>query len=81
MRLGLCHARHAALSANHGRNALERHYRYGSRLFRDASLLDVHHVHDDPALQHLGKAHLQAQTSSGMLLFSFCWGMFVDLKS
>ncbi len=61
MRLGLGHAGHAALGADHGGHALEGHDRGGAGLFGDARLLDVHHVHDDAALEHLGQADLEAQ--------------------
>ena len=47
-----------------------------TRLFGDAGLLDVHHVHDDAALQHLGEADLQAQTSSSNTLVFILLGHF-----
>ena len=78
---GFCHARHTAFGANHCGNALERHHGYGARLLRDAGLFNVHHVHDDAALQHLGKTHLQPQTSSGNTVISILLGHFIDLKS
>ena len=61
---GLGHAGHAALGADHRRNALQSHHRSGAGLFGNAGLLHVHHVHDDAALEHLGQAHFQAQARS-----------------
>ena len=82
IRLGLGHAGHAALGANHGRHALQRHHRGGAGLFGDAGLLHVHHVHDDAALEHLGQADLQAQAGSGKILVSIhVQAYFFDLDS
>ena len=53
------HAGYAALGANHGGDALQRHHSDGAGLLGDLGLLHVHHVHDDAALQHLGEADLQ----------------------
>ena len=61
MSFGLGHAGHAALGADHGGHALQRHHGNGAGFFGDAGLLDVHHVHDDAALEHLGEADLEAQ--------------------
>jgi len=58
---GAGHAGHAALGANHCGNAFERHDGNRAGLFRDASLFDVHHVHDDAALEHFGEARLETQ--------------------
>ena len=52
------HARHAALFADIGRNALERHHGAGAGLLGNLGLLDVGDVHDDAALEHLGQADL-----------------------
>ena len=65
---GLGHAGDAALGADHGRNALQSHDRSGAGLFGDARLLDVHHVHDDAAFEHLGEADLEAQAGGGDFL-------------
>jgi hypothetical protein len=54
--LGAGHAGDAAFGTDHGGNALERHDGDGSGLFGDAGLRDVHDVHDDAALEHLGQA-------------------------
>ena len=54
------HAGHAALGADVGGNALERHDGHGTGIFGDAGLLDVDDVHDDAALEHLGHAALDA---------------------
>ncbi len=61
--LGIAHAGNAALRADIGRHALQRHYRRRSRLFRDARLLRVHHVANYPALQHLWKCSLNLYCS------------------
>ena len=50
------HARDAAFFADVGRNALQRHDGGGAGLFGDLGLLDVGHVHNDPALEHFGQA-------------------------
>ena len=59
---GVGHAGDAALGADHGGNALQRHDGDGPGLLGDARLLDVHHVHDDSALEHLGEAELEAES-------------------
>ena len=61
MSAGLGHAGHAAFGADHGGNALESHDGSGAGLFGDARLLDVHDVHDDAALEHLGQADFETQ--------------------
>ena len=63
--LGVGHAGDAALGADHGGHALERHDGDGAGLFGDARLLDVHDVHDDAALEHLGEADLEAKGGGG----------------
>ena len=55
------HARHAALFANIGRHALQRHHRRGARLLRDQRLLGIGDVHDDAAFEHLRQANLQSK--------------------
>ena len=55
------HARDAAVAADVGRDALERHHRAGARVLRDPRLLGVDDVHDDAALEHLGEARLDPQ--------------------
>ena len=59
---GVGHAGDAAFGADHGGNALQRHDGDGPGLLGDARLLDVHHVHDDAALEHLGEAELEAES-------------------
>ena len=54
----LRHARHAALLADVGRHALERHHRGRAGLLGELGLLGRGHVHDHAALQHLGEADL-----------------------
>ena len=52
------HARDAAVAADVGRNALERHHRDRAGCFGDLRLLGVDDVHDHPAFEHLGEAAL-----------------------
>ena len=59
--LGIAHPRDAAVAADVGRDALERHDRARTRVLRDARLVGVDDVHDDAALQHLGEARLDPQ--------------------
>ncbi len=53
---GVRHASDAALGADHGGNAFERHDGDCAGLFGDDGLIYVHDVHDDAALEHLGEA-------------------------
>ena len=55
------HARDAAVAADVGRDALERHDRGGAGVLGDLRLLGVDDVHDDAALQHLGQAGLHPE--------------------
>ena len=55
------HARDAAVAADVGRDALERHHGAGARVLGDPRLLGVDDVHDDAALEHLGEARLDPQ--------------------
>ena len=59
--LGGGHAGHAALSANLGGYALERHHGDRSGALGDFGLAGIGDVHNDAALQHFGQAGLQAQ--------------------
>ena len=59
--LGIGHAGHAALAADVGRHPLERHDRDGAGVLGDAGVIGRDHVHDHPALQHLGEAALDPQ--------------------
>ena len=52
----------AAVPADVGRDALQRHHRAGARLLRDPRLLGRDHVHDHAAFQHLGEARLQSES-------------------
>ena len=54
------HAGHAAIFANIGRHALERHHGAGSGLLGDARLLGVGDVHNHAAFQHFGQAYFHA---------------------
>ena len=58
--VGVAHAGDAALCADVGGNALERHDGDGAGVFGDARLLGGDDVHDDAALEHLGEAALDA---------------------
>ena len=71
---GAGHAGHAALGADHGGNALQSHDRDGARLFGDAGLLHVHHVHDDAALEHLRQADLESEAGSRKALVPIHFG-------
>lgn len=54
----VAHARDAAVAADVGRHALERHHGDGAGLLGDARLLGRRHVHDHALLEHLGEADL-----------------------
>ena len=55
------HARDPAVTADVGRNALERHDRDRARVLGDLRLLGIDDVHDDAALQHLGQTGLYTE--------------------
>ena len=57
----LGHAGHAALFADIGRHAFQRHHRASARLLGDHGLLGIDDVHDDAALQHLSQTHFEAE--------------------
>ena len=59
--LGVGHAGHAAVSADVGRHALQRHDRARAGLLGDDGLLGRGDVHDDPALEHLGETSLYSK--------------------
>jgi hypothetical protein len=54
------HPSNAALLADVRGDALESHHSHGPCLLGDPRSLRVGHVHDHPALQHLGEAALDA---------------------
>ena len=56
--VGVTHASDTALRTNISRHALESHDRYSTSVLSDASLLRRDDVHNDAALQHLGKPTL-----------------------
>ena len=56
------HAGDAAVAADVGRDALERHHRGGTGVLGDLRLLGVDDVHDHAALEHLGQAGLDAES-------------------
>ena len=55
----VAHPGDAARGADVGGHALERHHGDGAGILGDARLLGRDHVHDDPALEHLGEAGLR----------------------
>ena len=55
------HARDAAVAADVGGDALERHHRGRAGVLGDLGLLGVDHVHDHAALEHLGQSGLDAE--------------------
>jgi hypothetical protein len=57
------HARHAAVGADIGRDAFERHYRAGAGIFRDAGVFGGNDVHDDAAFKHLGQTLLKSKST------------------
>src|SRR5918997_3980958 len=59
--LRIAHARDAALGPYVGRHPFEGHDRDGPRLLGDPGLFRVDHVHDDPALEHLGHPALHPE--------------------
>ncbi len=67
IRSGVGHARHAALGADIGRHALERHDRAGAGFFGDLGMFGGHDVHDDAAFEHLGQTFFNSKSTS--LLF------------
>ncbi len=58
--VGVAHPRHAALRADVGGNALQRHHRHRAGALGDAGLLGGDDVHDDATLEHFGHAALDA---------------------
>ena len=56
----VAHAGDAAVAADVGRHALERHDRYRAGVFGDLGLRGVDDVHDHAAAQHLGQPPLDA---------------------
>jgi hypothetical protein len=58
---GVGHARHAAVGADVGGHALERHHRGGAGGLGQPGLLGGDHVHDHTALEHLGEPGLDAE--------------------
>ena len=55
------HARHAAVPADVGGHALERHHGRRAGVLGDLGLLGRDHVHDHAALEHLGQAGLDRE--------------------
>ena len=63
--VGVAHARDAALGADVGGHALERHDGDGAGILGDLGLLGGDDVHDDAALEHLGESALDAARCRG----------------
>ena len=59
LRIG--HPGDAAVAADVGGDALERHHRGGAGVLGDLRLLGRDHVHDHAALEHLGEARLDGE--------------------
>jgi hypothetical protein len=57
----VAHARHAAVAADVGGHALERHHGGRTGRLGDLRLLGRDHVHDHAALEHLGEASLDSE--------------------
>ena len=55
------HPRHAAVTADVGGDALQRHHRGGAGVLGDLGLLSSDHIHDHAALEHLGQAGLDRE--------------------
>ncbi|CAN5580651.1 hypothetical protein BH20ACT17_BH20ACT17_19390 [soil metagenome] len=55
------HPRHAAVTANVGRHALQRHHGDRTRGLGDTRLLGVDDIHDDAALEHLRQPGLDTK--------------------
>src|SRR5207248_2981724 len=55
------HPRDAALFADIGGHALQRHHGCRAGIFGDLGLLHVSDVHNDAALEHLGQTDLQTE--------------------
>src|ERR687889_1252547 len=64
--LRVAHSCDPTLSPYISRHSLQRHHRNSPRLLGYPGLLGVHHVHDDPALEHLGHTTLYPE-SPGLL--------------
>ena len=58
---GIGHPSDAAVAANVGGHALERHHRRGAGILCDLRLLGRDDVHDHAALEHLGEARLDRE--------------------
>ena len=55
------HARNAAIAADVGRDALQRHHRAGAGVLGDFCLFGIGHVHDRAALEHFSEADLDGK--------------------
>ena len=58
------HPCHPAVAPDIRRDPLQRHHRAGAGLLGDLRLLGSDHVHDHPALEHLGQAGLDPESRS-----------------
>ena len=64
------HASHAALGADLGGHALERHDGNSAGFLGDDGLLNIDDVHDDAAFEHLRQAGFEAQARRCKALMS-----------
>ena len=70
----VAHAGDTTLAADVGGDALQGHDRHRPGILGDLGLLGGDHVHDHPALEHLGKAALDAQPSPVLAVGSLVVG-------
>ena len=80
--VGVAHPGDAALRADVGRHALQRHHRDGAGVLGDLGLLRRDHIHDHAALEHLGHAALHpggAQLRAGAAVGIWSSGHGVSL--
>ncbi len=63
--VGVAHAGDAAVAADVGRHPLERHHRAGAGVLGDLGVLGRDHIHDHPALEHLGQPPLHLEGAGG----------------
>ena len=65
---GIAHPGDAAVAADVGRHALERHHRAGAGVLGDLGVVGRDDVHDDAALEHLGEAPLDRERPGRALI-------------
>ena len=62
--LGVAHARHAAVGADIGRDAFQRHHGAGAGIFGDPGMFGGDHIHDHATFEHLGQTLLHRKEPS-----------------